>query len=518
MSRGGVVAAGDEQTARAGARALRSGGNAVDAVCSAAFASFVCEHPLTSAAGAGLMLHGSAEEGWYLRDFFARVPGLGGRPDTLDFSSVEVDFGSATQEFHVGRGSAAVPGALRGLLSVHKAHGRLPLAEIVAPALELAREGFVVSRAVAYTGRLLEPIYRLTPRAWSLVSGDDGQFCEAGTRLLSPGQAHLLEGLARAPKEAVRALESDLIREFGPSEGGLLQRQDLEAWAAVDRSPLSVPFRGTTVLTAPPPSSGGGLVAFGLRLAERSGLFDTAFGQHWELLARILAAVSRARGAGYEETVRSDGFLARLLSDEGVDQIWWGLQQERSEQAFGSTTHISVLDDEGGAASMTASNGEGCGHVLSRWGVHVNNFLGEKDINPLGFHAQPPGTEMVTMMSPTIVVREGRPVLALGSGGSNRLRSAVLQALVNYLGFNRSLADAVGVDRLHIEGPKLWFEAEGLSDRTVQVLERHWPGASRFDQQNMFFGGVHAAARRGDRFVAVGDTRRDGAVCTPQEI
>jgi len=177
-----------------------------------------------------------------------------------------------------------------------------------------------------------------------------------------------------------------------------------------------------------------------------------------------------------------------------------------------------VLDGEGGAAALTASNGEGCGHVLSSCGVHVNNFLGEEDINPHGFHGQSPGAEMTTMMAPTVVLRDDEPVLALGSGGSNRLRSAVLQVLLNHLAFDRPLREAIESDRMHVEGDKLWFESTGLDGATVRELEMLWPGASRFDRQSMFFGGVHAAASRPNGLVGAGDPRRDGAVCTPDDV
>jgi len=294
-----------------------------------------------------------------------------------------------------------------------------------------------------------------------------------------------------------------------------LAPDDFEGWSPRIRTPLRVPFSEHLVLTNPPPSAGGGLIGFGLALAERADLRSQPFGRHHARLAEILGAVGQARSDEYDARLVEPEFLDQLLSDPAVDAAW---KRRTAERALGSTTHVSVLDGEGGAAALTASNGEGCGHVLSSCGVHVNNFLGEEDINPHGFHGQSPGAEMTTMMAPTVVLRDDEPVLALGSGGSNRLRSAVLQVLLNHLAFDRPLREAIESDRMHVEGDKLWFESTGLDGATVRELEMLWPGASRFDRQSMFFGGVHAAASRPNGLVGAGDPRRDGAVCTPDDV
>ena len=517
MTQRGVVAGGDPQTARAGALVLRQGGNAIDAVCASAFASFVAEPPLTSPGGAGVLLHGGPDRDWAVADFFARVPGLAGGASTLDFFPVTVDFGVTTQDFHVGKGAAAVPGALRGLVQVHLQHGRLPLADVVAPAWALANDGCVVSAGIAQVIDLLEPIMTLTGPARDLVCVD-GRLAVAGTRLTSPGQAHLFECLGRDPDETLRAFEADLASEFGPSQGGLLSAADLDTFRPVTRAPLATPFGRHTVLANPPPSAGGALIALGLRIAERAGFFTERFGRHHAALARVLGAVSHARADDYDAKLNQPQFIESLLSDVGVDRVGQQWSRAVAERSLGGTTHISVLDGEGGAASLTMTNGEGSGHALPSWGTHINNFLGEEDINPLGFHRLPAGTQMTTMMAPTVILENGRPVLVLGSGGSNRLRSAILQALLFYLGFEARLGDAIEADRLHVEGAKLWFEATRMSDAHANELLRAWPGATRFDEQSLFFGGVHAVAASDGRLSGIGDRRRDGAVCTAEEV
>ena len=488
-----MIAAGDVQTARAGAQILRAGGNAVDAVCGAAFASFVCELPLTSPAGGGLLVHGAPDRGWGVLDFFARIPGLAKaepRPraaDDLDFSAVEVDFGATTQVFHAGRGAAAVPGALAGLLSAHRDHGRLPLREVVEPALRLARGGYRLSAEVAWVIGLLEPIMTRCPATLALVS-TEGRLARAGDRLRNPGLARLLEGLARDSAQTLRAYEADLLEALGPHRGGLLTPADLSSWVPAVRPPLRQTFRETSVLMPPPPSAGGTLVALGLGIAETEGLLTSNFGDHWLAWARLLAKVSDAH------------------------------RPQNQDSSLGGTTHISVLDGEGGAASLTTSNGEGSGHTLEAWGVHLNNFLGEEDINPTGFHVKPPGMTMPTMMTPALALRQGRPVLVLGSGGSNRIRSAVLAGLVNRLGYGLSLSDAIRADRLHVEGKQLWFESASMPLSVVRGLEAAWPGSARFEEPNLFFGGIHATERTATGLRGAADARRGGAVCGSDEI
>jgi gamma-glutamyltranspeptidase/glutathione hydrolase len=256
------------------------------------------------------------------------------------------------------------------------------------------------------------------------------------------------------------------------------------------------------------------LIGLGLRLASRTDptALDGKGLHHVAEVSALLRTLSVARSRGYDDKVKAPDALERLFSDAALAELQSTHDELRSEHPLGSTTHISVLDALGEAASLTMSNGEGCGHTLARWGVHINNFLGEEDINPGGFHRWPAGARMTTMMAPTIVLRDGDPVCALGSGGSNRIRSAILQVLLGMLVSGRPLAEAVEAPRLHVEGKRLWFESKGLDADAIECLRRRWPDATEFVQPNMFFGGVHAAAREQGELHGAGDPRRSGAV------
>ena len=503
----GVVAAGDPQTAAAGAALLRAGGNAVDAAVAAALAAFVCELPLASPMGGGVMVRRGPSGELDALDFFGRTPGLGlGRRPPLDFAHVEVDFGATTQVFHIGRGSAAVPLGLPGLLEAHTRWGRLPLREVAEPAVDLARNGYRLSDQVGFIFTLLDPIVRWHPETQALFSTSAG-IGRAGDRLENTALATVLQDIAAHP-DRVLDLYAQLAREFGPGAGGLITPADIGALEVGVHAPVVVPHRGWTLATMPGPSTGGPLVALGLKLLD--GVAEHDFLSHAHLLAlvdvqRRLLAV---RDAHFDENVRDPAFVERLLAGAaGLDAA----PSPSPSSELGSTTHISALDAHGGAVSVTLTNGEGCGHVLAGTGVQVNNLLGEEDINPRGFHVDAPGRAMTTMMAPTIGFDAIGESMALGSGGSNRLRNAILLTLSHLLDHGTSPEAAVTAPRLHLEKGRLAFEGEGLGPEVLDALARR-SDAVPFPGRNMYFGGVHLATGLHGRFGGAGDPRRGGHV------
>ncbi|MBL8398295.1 MAG: gamma-glutamyltransferase [Candidatus Accumulibacter sp.] len=495
---------------------LHRGGNAVDAIVAAKFAATVTELPLTSLGGGGACLWGSADDGYQLLDFFGMVPGADlDQPPRLDFAPATVDFGRTTQIFHVGKAAAAVPGELVGLLDLHQRAGRLPLRDVLAPAVSWARDGFTVSPQIAMMAGIIAPIVAWSPSV-SRLFYIDGRLVRGGERLANPALGEFLQALGHGdPDRELARFWSSLVNHFGAAHGGLLTAGDIAAYSSVLRDPLRIPYGRYTVLTNPPPAAGGGLIGVGLRLADHLALGDEDFlsARYLQRLASLLAAVSDFRQAGYDDRLRRDPQSIRALVGERGNGLSTALADlPMRDNALGATTHISVIDGEGMAATMTTSNGEGCGYALPDLGIHLNNFLGEEDINPTGFHRLPPGTRLSTMMSPTLVLDGDCPRFALGSGGSNRIRSAILQTLLNLLTYDQPLDSAIAAARLHVEGRRLWFESPGLTDKAADALQRDWPECTRFDAQSMFFGGVNAVARIDGRLQGVGDRRRGGVV------
>ncbi|MGH2878548.1 MAG: gamma-glutamyltransferase, partial [Solirubrobacteraceae bacterium] len=223
-----------------------------------------------------------------------------------------------------------------------------------------------------------------------------------------------------------------------------------------------------------------------------------------EVVLGAMEAAQKERTPEFVQGLSEEGFLARFLSSR-----------------LGSTTHISVLDGHGSACSVTCTNGEGSGVVVPGTGIHLNNVMGEEDLSPLGFHTHPPGRRMPSMMAPSVVLRDGEVELVLGSAGSNRIRSAILQTIVGVVDRGLSVREAVCAPRVHFEGGIVYHEP-GLdpahAGRATAGSGADGSGACsgerevvRFHDLNLFFGGVQAVQRLpGGGLLGAGDPRRGG--------
>src|SRR5215207_2810743 len=267
----GVVAAGHPLTAEAGAAVLRDGGNAVDAAVCAVLASFAVESPLTGfGAGGHMMVHEDGET--TLIDFFVAAPGLDGIERGAELVPVPVRFDAeTTQTFYVGPASCGVPGTAAGLAHALERFGTRPLSELVGPGVRLAREGAPVNRGQAYILDILAPIHERMPGTRELYA-PQGRPLGEGDVFRFPELAEALERYgAEGPDPFYRGEVAAAISDFVVDHGGLVGPGDLASYEAIERKPIDSPFRGTEVLTNPPPSSGGILIAYTLGLLERLG-------------------------------------------------------------------------------------------------------------------------------------------------------------------------------------------------------------------------------------------------------
>jgi len=474
----GGVAAGHDAVCEAAVRVLDAGGNAIDAAVAAGFASAVCEPALASLGGGGFLLSRGADGRVVAYDFFVDTPGRELPAGELEphFVPVTVRFPGADQVFHCGVGSVAVPGALAGFLHVHGREGRLPLREVVTPAIELARGGVVLNAHQAYFLGLLRPIVTLTAGGRAIYAAR-GDVVAEGDRLANPDLAGFLEALPGSASDLYRGALAGRIARDMHEGGGLVTAADLAAFRVREREPLRAVYRGHTLLTNPPPSLGGTLVAHSLARLERAGPAPAgpASPAHVLALAAVMEEVDRQRAEG------------RVFTR--------------------GTTHVSVCDGEGNAASMTTSNGEGSGYVVPGTGILMNNMLGEDDLHPDGFHAAPPGERVVSMMSPSLLLRpDGGLRLVLGSGGSKRIRTALLQVISLVADFDLGVAEAVEHPRIHWDGECLQVEP-GLPDAALRALESRWP-TNRWEERNVYFGGVNALE---PGIGGAGDSRRGGS-------
>ncbi len=514
----GIVAAGHPETSKAAAEILRAGGNAYDAVVAALCAACVAEPLLVSLGGGGFLLAAPAEGPPLVFDFFCQTPDQKQPESELDFYPIWADFGAERQEFHIGMGSIAVPGVVAGIFSIHRRLGRLPLQEVLAPAIELARNGTAINAMQHYTVRILEPILRAGPGVFRLFESPvaPGELIREGENFRNPDLAEAFQQLLQEGPGVF--YEGDWGRQLVDDcrSGGYLQQQDLRQYRTELRRPLQFEFAGARCLTNPPPSPGGGLIAFALQLLQRA----LEPGGHWgsvEHLRALLAAMRAATLARDRHGLGDSADEARMAQLLGEEVMHEWLKDLGLHSLFSrGTTHISVADREGNLASLTASNGEGSAYVLPGTGILLNNMLGEEDLNRCGFHRWRTNRRLASMMSPTVVLGADGSRLALGTGGSNRIRSAIVQVLVNTLHFHLPLQQAISAPRLHLEGRKLSLEP-GLEPAVFDqlaaqagpgLLEIHpWPAP------NLFFGGVHMVrSGPGQCFEAAADLRRGGAV------
>jgi gamma-glutamyltranspeptidase/glutathione hydrolase len=468
----GAIAAGHPRTAEVGAGVLAAGGNAVDACVAAGFASWVAESPLTGAGGGGFMLiHRRRDRSTRVLDFFTAVPERRSG-DAMD--AVDIDFsGGDTQVFRIGAASVAVPGTLAGLEEAHRRFGSLPWAELVASAAELARGGVELTRPQAYLHAILDLILNHTEEGRRIYGG-----VGVGELLVLRDLADTLELIGR--RGAKTLYGGELGRAIVSHLGGQLSRRDLSEYRVINRRPVRAKYAGHEFQSNPPPSSGGVLIAWGLkRLSAAPSLAE---------LAAVMKAQAELRDARFTRALYRGGVTKHLEVVHG-------------------TTHISVVDAQGNAAAMTCSTGSGSGVIVPGYGFQLNNMLGEFDLA----RPETPGARLSSMMSPSIVVGKSGPRLVVGSAGSMRLRGAVMQVVVNVVGRGLDVETAIEAPRVHYEAPVVHCEG-GNDEVAVAELEAAGWEAVRWRRRNLYFGGAAAVERLpSGELHAAGDPRRGGA-------
>ncbi|MCK4738406.1 MAG: gamma-glutamyltransferase [Deltaproteobacteria bacterium] len=518
----GVVASGHELTSRAGISILEKGGNAFDAAVAASAAAFVTEPCLTSPGGGGFLMAHTKSGETLLYDFFTSVPGLG-LPDGTkpgSFTPVDIDFTETVQRIFIGEGSAAVPGIPAGLDLVYKNHCTLPLQTLLEPAVKYASEGVKLNFHQALFLKLLAPVMEATPEGQAF-SSPNGELLKEGEVIKNKPLANCLLSLGSIGFDSFYTGEvaDKLLSRFG-TPNGLITEADLVGYKVLARAPLKVDYRGRGIYTNPPPSSGGSLIAFALRLTESFDLskIKRDSSEYVDFLFELMRVVDEARSTEFDHAVNDRDLVESFFSDDNVNAFIEKLKNKTdtdfSKSTFkdgvmGNTTHISVLDEDGQAASVTTSLGFGSGHMIPGTGIMMNNMLGEEDLNPHGFHAQSAGMRMSSMMAPTIVMKGETPEIVLGSGGSMRIRSAILQVILNIIDFKMEITRAVDAPRFHWDG--LVFQAEQELDLTLKLIKEKNIDVNVWGKLHVYFGGLHAAQNNFDgTFSGAGDPRRSG--------
>jgi gamma-glutamyltranspeptidase / glutathione hydrolase len=445
------VAAGHPATVEAGIEILEDGGTAADAAVAAALASCVAETVMTGLLGGGFAIHWDGREAWNL-DCFVDVPsGVG-----AELVELKVPFGEELVHYAVGPGSCAVPGLPAGLDALWRRFGRLPWARLVEPALRLARSGVVMPPAHASCLAMLAPVFTMQPDG-ARIYAPQGRPLGSGELLAQPG---LAEALALVAEEGAATFYRGSLAEALLGVDGIpVTRDDLETHAARWLEPVEVAYAGTRFLT-------------------RSGLSGVP-----ETLTRL----PRLRGVGAGERV-----YALLDALDGLDRTVGGAH----------TTNVVTADAEGRACVVTSSLGLGTGDFLPGLDLHLNSMLGEVDLvlEPLE-----PGERMQSMMAPSIALGDAGPVLAIGSAGGTRLRTALVGVAAGILDEGLDPVEAVVRPRFHRAGDTVNAEP-GVDEEALARLEREGVQVRRWPAQHHYFGGVSLIATSG----AAGDPRRSG--------
>lgn len=474
---GGAVAAGHQLTAEAAADVLRHGGTAIDAAIAAVAMACVCEPVLCSPGGGGFaMLRDGATGAVKLIDFFPHTPKQ--RCEISDGGVTEIlaNFGTATQAFHVGPATAATPGFFHGLEALHSAGAVMPLDSLVEPAVRAARDGVPITPFQHYLSTIMSPVL-LANQGVARLFAPDGDLLRIGQTFRNPGLADALETLVASGFSESEIGSATLALQEGR---GHLTAADLDSYQTVERTPKTIHVGGATVHMNPLPAASGTLIAHSLSRLES---FDPAS------VARAFQATDEARRS-------ASGDLASL-SDSTLRQQ--------------GTTHVSVIDANGTVCAVTTSNGVGNSELVDGFGFMLNNILGEEDVNPAGAHDWPLDVRLASAMCPTLIEMEDGSLVALGSGGSNRIRSAICQVVINLCLNGRDLHTAVQQPRLHVERDHLDFEDLFGVDVAGQLTSL-FPDHLAWPVPNMFFGGIHAVSLdTNGRFVGTGDARRAGA-------
>jgi gamma-glutamyltranspeptidase / glutathione hydrolase len=518
-----AVAATSRLATDAGLRLGELGGNAVDAALAATLVAFVAEPGVVSLAGGAFVTIDPGDGSPPVTvDGNVEMPGRGLPPERLGTGLTQVDtaYGGGLRLW-IGPGSVATPGALAGLGLAHARYGRAPWAEVVAPAIEVARQGFPLGTAAAsYLDLVLDIVFGWDAESAAALRHPDGRPVHAGETMFAPDLADALELVATEGARTMYdgALGAVLAADLA-ARGGLITAEDLAAYRAVVRPSVQVRLADWALATNPPPSIGGPVLAAMLTLLTRA---DYRPGRPSDVarLVSIQRAVLEHRldVLDLAEDLGAAGRELLAMVDSGWDPV---------AHASASTVHISAVDEHGMACATTASAGYGSGATIPGTGILLNNCLGEPELNRRGVHALSPGTRLGSNMAPCVGRHSDGAVLAIGSPGADRITTALMQVLGGYALGGLTLQDAVDAPRLHVRhladapgGPDRRSRTGDTSGSPVRVdheadLAIPDIGLPTYEHpaRSMFFGGVAAAIRHEDGSLqAAADPRRAAAI------
>jgi len=489
-----AIASSTKPAANAGAAVAHEGGNAVDAAIAAAWVGAIAEPGICAPGCGGFVTIWGPDDEPVTIDGYIEMPGRGLPPERFGKGTrvVHLDYGGGVT-MHVGHGSVGTPGGPAALAVASKRYGRVPWKLTLAPAIQLARDGFELTPpARHYLEFSGSKVFGWHPDSRAALHDADGTLRKLGETVHVDGLADSLERIAMHGAEDFYTGEiGHAIAADMASNGGLITAADLSAYRPVVRESLVGPVGNWIVATNPPPAVGGVVIGAMLRL------MGSRPSNPWTLddVAHLVEVQKKV--LGYRRS------HVDLCEDIGT-----AIEEMQATFKSPSTVHTSAVDSTGLACAITLSAGYGSGVMVPGTGLWLNNCLGEIELNRRGLHTWPVGARLVSNMAPTVARDSAGRVLSLGSPGADRITTAILQVFVNHANAGMPLSEAIEHPRLHLEatddGPRVVTEP-GIPTNLGGIPWRTMP------EMSMYFGGVGVAEwSPAGGLVAAADPRRSG--------
>jgi len=518
------VVSQDKIASQVGADVLRQGGNAIDAAVATAFALAVTHPAAGNLGGGGFLVFRSARGDAVAYDFRETAPARAHANMWLRDGKYDPAL------HHDSHLAAGVPGTVAGLHLAWRAHGSRPWKELVAPAIALARDGFVVSDGLARSLQSALPRFKRYPASIAQFTKNGAPY-RAGDVLKQPDLARTLERIAEhGPSGFYEGETAELIEREMKVNGGLITRADLKSYRAVKREPIRGTYRGCEIISMPPPSSGGVALIEMLNMLEgfdlRSGGPGSPTNVHIIVEAMRRAFADRAQFLGDPDFNR-DLPIARLMSKDYAASLRKTISLERASVSSptnfswaregSQTTHLSVVDSNRNAVALTYTleDSYGAGIVVPGAGFLLNNEMGDFNAAPgmtttNGLIGTAPnlaasGKRMLSSMSPTIVLRDGKLLMVTGSPGGRTIINTVLLTILNVIDFRMNAQEANDAPRFHHQWlpDRIQHERDALSTETMQWLRERGHWLSEVGVQ----GAAEIIVVRGDSLEAGADRR-----------